>query len=140
MTATLETAAAGYPVHWVCAEGKLGGIWGEQYKRVPFRAAAAGVPNGNDAVLAMPEELGVGGWAPAARPTRASPCNSTPGSPKSRRPGARGRGHRRGVMRNCRRERSRGLPSEPCAAPDTGRWRYDSDPSEAGLLPLTRAR
>jgi len=87
MTAALETAAAGYPVHWVCAEGKLGGIWGEEYKRVPFRAAAAGVPNGNNEVLAMPEELGVGGWAPAARPNRASPCNSTPGSPKSRRPG-----------------------------------------------------
>ena len=51
MTAALETAAAGYPVHLVCAEGKLGGIWGEQYKRVPFRAAAAGVPNGNNVDL-----------------------------------------------------------------------------------------
>ncbi len=59
MTAALETAAAGYPVHLVCAEGKLGGIWGEQYKRVPFRAAAAGVPNGNNEDLPLPEDPGV---------------------------------------------------------------------------------
>jgi quinone-modifying oxidoreductase subunit QmoB len=59
MTAALETAAAGYPVDLVCAEGKLGGIWGEQCKRVPFRAAAAGVPNGNNVDLPLPEDLGV---------------------------------------------------------------------------------
>jgi quinone-modifying oxidoreductase subunit QmoB len=59
MTAALETAAAGYPVHLVESSGKLGGIWGEQYKRVPFRAAAAGVPNGNNVDLPMPEDPGV---------------------------------------------------------------------------------
>jgi len=59
MTAALETAAAGYPVHLVESPGKLGGIWGEQYKRVPFRAAAAGVPNGNNEDLPMPEDPGV---------------------------------------------------------------------------------
>jgi quinone-modifying oxidoreductase subunit QmoB len=87
MTAALETAAAGYPVHWVCAEGKLGGIWGEEYKRVPFRAAAAGVPSGNDAVLAMPEEFGVGGWAPAARPTRHHLATQRQARQNLRRPG-----------------------------------------------------
>jgi|APFre7841882724_1041349.scaffolds.fasta_scaffold36177_3 quinone-modifying oxidoreductase subunit QmoB len=59
MTAALETAAADYPVHLVCAEGKLGGIWGEQYNRVASRAAAAGVPNGNRLDLPMAEEPGV---------------------------------------------------------------------------------
>ncbi len=46
MTAALETTATSYPVHLLCAEGRLGGNGGEQYERVPFRAAAGGVPNG----------------------------------------------------------------------------------------------
>ena len=59
MTAALETAAAGYPVHLVCDEGELGGVWKDLYKRVPFRAAAADVPNGRDVDLPGPEEPGI---------------------------------------------------------------------------------
>ena len=112
MTAALETAAAGYPVHWVCAEGKLGGIWGEQYKRVPFRAAAAGVPNGNDAVLAMPEELGVGVGARCQADLR-NTLQLNARLAKISAPRVLGRGHRRGVLRHCRRGRSPCPPSVP---------------------------
>ncbi len=59
MTAALEAAAAGYPVHIICEEGELGGVWKDLYKRVPFRAAAADVPNGNDVDLPRPEDPGV---------------------------------------------------------------------------------
>ncbi len=70
MTAALETAAVGYPVHLVCAKGKVGEVWGEPYKRVPYRAAAAGVPNGNNVVLPMPEEPGA--------EEMAAPCLAAP--------------------------------------------------------------
>jgi quinone-modifying oxidoreductase subunit QmoB len=59
MTAALETAAAGYPVHLVCDEGELGGVWKDLYKRVPFRAAASDVPNGRDVDLPGPEDPGI---------------------------------------------------------------------------------
>ncbi|MBK5966067.1 heterodisulfide reductase [Thiocystis minor] len=59
MTAALETAAAGYPVHLVCDEDVLGGVWKDLYKRVPFRAAASDVPNGRDVDLPGPEDPGI---------------------------------------------------------------------------------
>ena len=59
MTAALEAARAGYPVHLVCAEAELGGVWKDLYKRVPFRAAPAGVPNGHNVDLPQPEDPGV---------------------------------------------------------------------------------
>ncbi len=59
MTAAVEAAKAGYPVHLVCDEPVLGGVWKDLYKRVPFRAAAADVPNGNDVDLPMPEDPGL---------------------------------------------------------------------------------
>ena len=59
MTAALEAAAAGYPVHLVEKAGELGGWAAKLHKRTPFKAAAAGTPNGNDADLPMPEDTGV---------------------------------------------------------------------------------
>jgi quinone-modifying oxidoreductase subunit QmoB len=59
MTAALESARAGYPVHLVCDEPVLGGVWKDLYKRVPFRAAAADVVGNLDADLPQPEDPGV---------------------------------------------------------------------------------
>jgi len=59
MSAALESAKAGYNVQLVCDEPVLGGVWKDLYKRVPFRAAAFDVPNGNDADLPLPEDPGV---------------------------------------------------------------------------------
>lgn len=59
MTSALEAAKAGYEVHLVCDEGELGGVYKDLYKRVPFRAAALGVPNGRNVDLPGPEEPGV---------------------------------------------------------------------------------
>ena len=59
MTAALEASKAGYPIHLVCDEPVLGGVWKDLYKRVPFRAAAFDVPNGNDVDLPLPEDPGV---------------------------------------------------------------------------------
>jgi quinone-modifying oxidoreductase subunit QmoB len=59
MTSAIEAAKAGYPVHLVCDEPELGGPWKDLYKRVPFRAAAADVPNGRNVDLPMPEDPGV---------------------------------------------------------------------------------
>ncbi len=59
MTAALECAAAGYPVDLVEKTGALGGQAAGLYRRVPFRAAAAGVPNGNNVDLPLPEDSGV---------------------------------------------------------------------------------
>ncbi|MGE5152982.1 MAG: CoB--CoM heterodisulfide reductase iron-sulfur subunit A family protein, partial [Bdellovibrio bacteriovorus] len=59
MTAAIEAAAAGYPVHLVCDEPVLGGVWKDLYKRVPFRAAAFDVPNGNNVDLPQPEDPGI---------------------------------------------------------------------------------
>ncbi|MBB1073053.1 hydrogenase iron-sulfur subunit [Rhodoferax sp. 4810] len=59
MTAALETARAGYPVHLVAEEAQLGGVWNNLYKRVPFRAAAIDVVRNNDADLPRPEDPGI---------------------------------------------------------------------------------
>ncbi len=59
MTAATEAAKAGYPVHLVCDEPVLGGAWKDLYKRVPFKAAAADVPNGNNVDLPQPEDPGI---------------------------------------------------------------------------------
>lgn len=59
MSAALEAAAAGYAVHLVEPGNRLGGVWADLYKRVPFRAAAAGVPNGNAVDLPLPEDPGI---------------------------------------------------------------------------------
>jgi len=59
MTAAVEAAKAGYPVQLVAEEAKLGGVWTDLYKRVPFRAAAKDVPNGRDVDLPQPEDSGV---------------------------------------------------------------------------------
>lgn len=59
MTAAVEAAKAGYPVHLVAEETKLGGVWTDLYKRVPFHAAAKEVPNGRDVNLPQPEDPGV---------------------------------------------------------------------------------
>ncbi len=59
MTSAIEAAKAGYPVHLVCDEPELGGVWKDLYKRVPFRAAASDVPNGRNADLPQPEDPGV---------------------------------------------------------------------------------
>ncbi|MEN8176764.1 MAG: FAD-dependent oxidoreductase, partial [Pseudomonadota bacterium] len=59
MTAALETAAAGYPVHLVEKTGALGGHAADLYKRVPFRAAAADVSTNLGADLPQPEDSGV---------------------------------------------------------------------------------
>jgi len=59
MTAAVEAAKAGYPVHLVCDEPVLGGVWKDLYKRVPFRAAAFDVPGGNDVDLPQPEDPGL---------------------------------------------------------------------------------
>ena len=59
MTAALEAAKAGYPVHLVAEEGELGGVWRDLYKRVPFRAAASDVLGSKDIDLPQPEDPGV---------------------------------------------------------------------------------
>ena len=59
MTSAIEAAKAGYPVHLVCDEPELGGVWKDLYKRVPFRAAAADVPNGRNVDLPQPEDPGI---------------------------------------------------------------------------------
>ncbi len=59
MTAALEASAAGYPIHLVEKTAALGGQAANLHKRVPFKAAAAGTPNGNDVELPQPEATGV---------------------------------------------------------------------------------
>jgi quinone-modifying oxidoreductase, subunit QmoB len=59
MTSAIEAAKAGYAVHLVAEEAKLGGVWADLYKRVPFRAAAADVPNGRNVDLPKPEDPGL---------------------------------------------------------------------------------
>ncbi|WP_133512898.1 hydrogenase iron-sulfur subunit [Candidatus Thiosymbion oneisti] len=59
MTAAVEVAKAGYPVQLVVEEAKLGGVWTDLYKRVPFRAAAKDVPHGRDLDLPQPEDPGI---------------------------------------------------------------------------------
>ncbi|MGB5776085.1 MAG: FAD-dependent oxidoreductase, partial [Sedimenticolaceae bacterium] len=54
MTAALETAAAGFPVHLVEKTGELGGWAAKWHKRIPGRAAADGVGNGTNVDLPMP--------------------------------------------------------------------------------------
>ena len=56
MTAALETAAAGFDVHLVEKTGELGGWAAKWHKRIPARAAAAGVGNGTNVDLPMPQE------------------------------------------------------------------------------------
>jgi quinone-modifying oxidoreductase subunit QmoB len=56
MTAALETAAAGFPVHLVEKTGALGGWAAKWHKRIPGRAAADGVANGTNVDLPMPQE------------------------------------------------------------------------------------
>jgi len=56
MTAALETAAAGFPVHLVEKTGELGGWAARWHKRIPGRAAADGVENGTNADLPMPQK------------------------------------------------------------------------------------
>lgn len=65
MTAAVEAAKAGYPVHLVAEEAKLGGVWSDLYKRVPFRAAGKDVPNGRDVDLPQPEDPGLEALAAA---------------------------------------------------------------------------
>jgi quinone-modifying oxidoreductase subunit QmoB len=60
MTAALETAAAGFPVHIVEKTGALGGWAAKWHKRIPSRAAAAGVDNGTNVDLPMPTENDIG--------------------------------------------------------------------------------
>ena len=55
MTAALESAAAGFPVHLVEKTGALGGWTAKMHKRIPSRAAAYGTPNGNNSDLPMPQ-------------------------------------------------------------------------------------
>ena len=59
MTAALEAAAAGYPVHLVEKSAELGGWAAQLHKRTPSKAAAAGTPNGNNVELPQPEDTGV---------------------------------------------------------------------------------
>jgi quinone-modifying oxidoreductase subunit QmoB len=59
MTAAVEAAAAGYPVHIVEKSAALGGWAAQLHKRIPSRAAAADVANGTDAGLPQPEATGV---------------------------------------------------------------------------------
>ena len=54
MTAALETAAAGFPVHIVEKTGALGGWAAKWHKRIPGRAAADGVANGTNVDLPLP--------------------------------------------------------------------------------------
>ena len=56
MTAALETAAAGFPVHLVEKTGGLGGWAAKWHKRIPGRAAADGVANGTNVDLPMPQD------------------------------------------------------------------------------------
>ncbi len=56
MTAALETAAAGFPVHLVEKTGELGGWAAKWHKRIPGRAAADGVENGTNVDLPMPQD------------------------------------------------------------------------------------
>ncbi|MGB5563819.1 MAG: hydrogenase iron-sulfur subunit [Sedimenticolaceae bacterium] len=56
MTAALETAAAGFPVHLIEKTGELGGWAAKWHKRIPGRAAAYGVGNGTNVDLPMPME------------------------------------------------------------------------------------
>jgi quinone-modifying oxidoreductase subunit QmoB len=59
MTAALEAAAAGYSAHIVEKSGALGGWAARWYKRIPFKAAAAGTSNSRTAELPQPLETGV---------------------------------------------------------------------------------
>ncbi len=59
MTAAIEASLAGFPVHIVEKSAELGGWAGKLHKRIPPRAAAAGVGNGRNADLPMPEDNGV---------------------------------------------------------------------------------
>ncbi len=59
MTAALESAAAGYEVHLVEKTDVLGGHAATLYKRVPFKAAAAGTGNGTRETLPEAEDPGV---------------------------------------------------------------------------------
>jgi len=59
MTAALEASAAGYPIHLVEKTAELGGQAAKLHKRIPFKAAAAGTPNGNNVDLPQPEDTGV---------------------------------------------------------------------------------
>ena len=56
MTAALETAAAGFAVHIVEKTGALGGWAAQWHKRIPHRAAAAGVGNGTNVDLPLPAD------------------------------------------------------------------------------------
>ncbi len=59
MTAAIEAAKAGYTVHIVEKSGALGGWASKWYKRIPFKAAAAGTSNSRTADLPQPIETGV---------------------------------------------------------------------------------
>ena len=59
MTAALEAAKAGYAVQLVAEEPKLGGVWSDLYKRVPFRAATLDTSNRLGEKLPQPEDPGV---------------------------------------------------------------------------------
>jgi len=59
MTAAVEAAKAGYPVHLVAEEARLGGLWADLYKRVPFRAAMVNTSNRLGEKLPQPEDPGV---------------------------------------------------------------------------------
>jgi len=63
MTAALEAAKAGYSVHLVAEEAKLGGVWADLYRRVPFRAATVDTSNRLGEKLPQPEDPGVDAMA-----------------------------------------------------------------------------
>ncbi len=56
MTAALEAAAAGFPCQIVEKTGELGGWAAKMHKRIPARAAADGVANGNNVELPLPAD------------------------------------------------------------------------------------
>ncbi len=56
MTAAIEAAAAGFDCHIVEKTGELGGWAAKWHKRIPSRAASAGVGNGFDVELQMPQD------------------------------------------------------------------------------------
>lgn len=56
MTSAIEVAKAGYAVHLVAEEDKLGGVWADLYKRVPFRAATRDTSNRLGEKLPQPED------------------------------------------------------------------------------------
>jgi len=55
MTAAIEAAEAGYQVEIVEKSGALGGWTAQLHKRIPSRAAAAGIPNGTNVELPLPQ-------------------------------------------------------------------------------------